>query len=133
MRETSNYEIELAKRVIKLDLPIQLGVFHPAIRQTEKCCSSISIFMDTYVARSDFEYIEMDTDSAYMALSASCLDDIIRPDHKDKFQRGLSDMCDDSHNSPENRWLPRTCCSKHAKFDKRTPGLFKKEFEGHEW
>ena len=25
-----------------------------------------------------------------------------------------------------------TCCEKHAKFDKRTPGLFKLEFKGKE-
>jgi len=27
-------------------------------------------------------------------------------------------------------WFPRTCCSKHAKYDKRTQGLFKIEYEG---
>ncbi|KAK3107900.1 hypothetical protein FSP39_024735 [Pinctada imbricata] len=27
-------------------------------------------------------------------------------------------------------WFPRKCCTKHAQRDKRTPGLFKVEFEG---
>ncbi len=125
------YEIELAKRVIKLDLPIQLGYFILQYAKL-KMLQFYFDFMDTYVARSDFEYIEMDTDSAYMAISAPCLDDIIKPDYREEFQRGLSGMCDDVYNSPEHRWLPRTCCANHAEFDKRTPGLFKKEFEGHE-
>ncbi len=122
------YEIELAKRVIKLDLPIQLGYFILQYAKL-KTLQFYFDFMDTYVARSDFEYIEMDTDSAYMAISAPCLDDIIKPDYREEFQRGLSGMCDDVYNSPEHRWLPRTCCANHAEFDKRTPGLFKKEFE----
>ncbi|KAJ8300697.1 hypothetical protein KUTeg_022216 [Tegillarca granosa] len=29
-------------------------------------------------------------------------------------------------------WFPRRCCAKHAKFDKRTPGLFKLEYRGDE-
>ena len=27
-------------------------------------------------------------------------------------------------------WFPRTCCSEHARFDKRTVGLFKLEWQG---
>ncbi len=74
----------------------------------------------------------MDTDSAYMSLSSASLDDIIKPELRAEFQRGLTGMCDDAFNGPEQRWFPRTCCTDHAKFDKRVPGLFKTEYEADE-
>lgn len=37
-------------------------------------------FMDVYVDRLDFEYCEMDTDSAYMAISGPCLESVIKPE-----------------------------------------------------
>ena len=40
-------------------------------------------FMDRYVDREDFEYIQMDTDSAYMAISAETLDVIIKKDMRE--------------------------------------------------
>ena len=35
--------------------------------------------MDKYVDSADFQYVEMDTDSAYLALSADNLEDVIKP------------------------------------------------------
>lgn len=32
----------------------------------------------------------------------------------------------------EHHWFPRTCCAKHAKYDKSTAGLFKLEYQGDE-
>ena len=123
----------MAKRKIKLDLPIQLGYFilqYAKLRMLEFYYD----FMDVYVNRSDFEYCEMDTDSAYMAISGSCLDEVIKPDMRNKYERGLKGFCtDDQIEADANfHWFPRTCCSKHAKFDKRTPGLFKLEYQGDE-
>jgi hypothetical protein len=37
-------------------------------------------FMDVFVDRSDFQYCSMDTDSAYMALSATSLEEVIKPE-----------------------------------------------------
>lgn len=54
------YELESAKARIKLDLPIQLGYFilqYAKLRMLEFYYD----FVDRYVDRSDFEYIEMDT------------------------------------------------------------------------
>jgi hypothetical protein len=36
-------------------------------------------FMDVFVDRRDFQYCAMDTDSAYMALSATSLEEVIKP------------------------------------------------------
>ena len=60
----------------------------------------------------------MDTDSAYLAISAESIDDIIKPEIQDEYE---SDKCD---------WFPRTDRAEHAKYDKRIPGLFKVEWEG---
>ena len=74
--------------------------------------------LDKYIDKSDFEFCEMDTDSAYLAISAESIDDIIKPEMQDEYE---SDKCD---------WFPRTDTAEHAKYDKRTPGLFKVEWAG---
>ena len=86
----------------------------------------------------------MDTDSAYMALSGP-LESIIKPElrvsffeeygewfpkpfcsnHKEDFIRCKTQ---EAHGGPA--WTPPTCCSRVEKFDRRTPGLFKVEFQG---
>ena len=45
---------------------------------------------------------------------------------KDAYQRALTGCCRDD---VDPQWLPRTCCTNHSKYDKRTPGLFKLEYE----
>ena len=132
-QEDQYYELEMAKRKIKLDLPIQLGYFilqYAKLRMLEFYFD----FMDVYVDRSDFEYCEMDTDSAYMAISGTCLEDVIKPEMRDKYRNGLTDFCidEDIEADAQQHWFPRTCCNKHSKYDKRTPGLFKLEYQGNE-
>ena len=127
------YEIEMAKKRITLNLPIQLGYF---ILQYAKLrmLAFYYDFMDVYVDRRDFEYCEMDTDSAYMAISGMNLEDIIKPDMKDKYVHGLKGFCTNTDIKADSvyHWFPRTCCQEHIKYDKRTPGLFKLEYEGEE-
>ena len=90
--------------------------------------------MDVYVDGSDFEYCKMDTYSAYIANTGSCLDEVIKPDMRNKYKRGLKGFCtDDQIDADANfHWFPCTCCPKHTKYDKRTPGLFKLEYQGDE-
>ena len=75
-------------------------------------------FLDVFVDRSDFQYCAMDTDSAYMALSATSLEEVIKPDMQQRFQM------------EKKNWFPRTTTPEHAAYDKRTPGLFKEEYRG---
>jgi len=67
--------------------------------------------IDKYIDRKDYQYIEMDCDSAYMALSGE-FEDIIKPDLRDDFELNKS------------KWFILNS------YDKRTPGLFKIEFTG---
>ena len=56
------------KRIIKQNMPIQVafGVLnHAKLRMLEFYYD----FIDKYIDRNDYQYIYMDTDSAYMALS----------------------------------------------------------------
>lgn len=46
-------------------------------------------FLDQYIDRSDFEFMEMDTDSAYFAISDHSLDDIIKSEFRDKYLQNV--------------------------------------------
>lgn len=90
--EDSVYEVEKAKSKIVLDLPIQLGYFilqYAKLRMLEFYYD----FMDRYCQRTDFMYCEMDTDSAYMAISGKSLDCIVKPHMEQQYIRGLYDFC----------------------------------------
>ena len=69
-------------------------------------------FVDKFCDRRDFELIQMDTDSFYMALSANDFDDIIKPDLKQLYK------------NEKPNWLVTD------EYSKRVPGLFKPEFKG---
>lgn len=76
----------------------------------------------------------MDTDSAYTAISGSCLEEVIKPDIQEQYRQGLKGFCTDTEveADAQHHWFPRTCCEKHSKYDKRTPCLFKLEYQGDE-
>ena len=106
------FEVEMSKKTIRLDQPMQIGCFvhqYAQFRMLEFYYDS----MDVLVDRSDFQYCAMDTDSAYMALSATSLEEVIKPDMQQ-----------------QKNWFQRTDTPDHATYDKRTPGLFKTEFNG---
>ena len=110
------YEVDLHKRVIDLDLPLQIGFFvyqYAKLRMLQFYYD----FMVKFVHPEDFEYCEMDTDSAYLAISGDSLDDVIKPDMRATFEL------------EKHLRFPRTD-TEHKQYDKRTPGLFKLEWEG---
>jgi hypothetical protein len=106
------FEVEMSKKTIRLDLPMQIGCFVYQYAQF-RMLEFYYDFMDVLVDRSDFQYCAMDTDSAYMALSATSLEEVIKPDMQQ-----------------QKNWFQRTDTPEHATYDKRTPGLFKTEFNG---
>ena len=122
-------EIELVKGRQKLNLPIQIGY---AILQYAKLkmLEWYYDFLLTYVDKSDFEYIEMDTDSAYFAISGPTLRDVIKPQKRQDFDDKLFHSCHMNKVQPNPFWFPRECCAKHKAFDRRQSGLFKLEKEG---
>ena len=111
--EDDFYEIAAYKKAIHLSLPITVGYF---VLQYAKLrmLSFYYDFLDHFIDRRHFQLIQMDTDSLYIALAAESIDELIKPSLTEEYNR------------VKFNWLPRP----DSIFDKRTPGLFKKEFEG---
>ena len=113
LEEISNgaFEVSQRKRRVTITRPYQCGI---AVYQLAKLrmLEFYYDFVDKFCDRRDFEVIQMDTDSLYMALSANDFDDIIKPD--------LKELCKDE----KPKWLVTD------EYSKRFPGLFKPEFKG---
>ena len=105
------YELESRKPRITIRRPFQVGI---AVYQLAKLqmLEFYYDFLDRYFDRRDFELIQMDTDSNYMAISAEKLEDIVKPELQTEFE------------AKKQEWLA------WDKWSSRTPGLFKLECEG---
>ena len=74
----------MSKKAIRLDLPMQIACFvyqYAKLRMLEFYYD----FMDVFVDRGDFQYCAMDTDSAYMALSAGSVEEVIKPKMQQRY------------------------------------------------
>ena len=135
------YEIEMNKSVVKYTLPLHIGFFvyqYAKLRMLQFYYD----FVARYVDRSLFQYCEMDTDSAYIALAGDSIDDLVAPEHREHYFRNRSQWlpaeCCDNHKDDyvHTRLAGRTwtatepCCIARKAYDKRTPGLFKIEWCG---
>ena len=103
--------MESRKPRITIRRPFQVGI---AVYQLAKLrvLEFYYDFLDKYIDRRDFELIQMDTDSNYMAISAESLEDIVRPELKAEFV------------------AQKKCWLAWDKWSGRTPGLFKLECVG---
>jgi hypothetical protein len=77
-------------------------------------------FIDKYIDRSDFESLEMDTDSNYFAFSEDNIEKLIRPHMRKEYDPSESD---ELHPTFQVDGIKFT----NAQYDKRRPGLFKVE------
>ena len=94
------YEIEMNKSVVKYTLPLHIGFFiyqYAKLRMLQFYYD----FVDRYVQRPLFQYCEMDTDSAYIALAGESIDGLVRIDRRAHYFRHRS------------HWLPAECCDEH--------------------
>lgn len=126
------FEIEHAKRQTVFNMPIQIGFF---ILQYAKLRMLDFYFncVDRFINRQDFQYCSMDTDSAYFSLSTDNFESLIQPS-KMSLYNIVKNSCNNHDYVPTlnnpHIYFPRSCCTDHTKHDKRTPGLFKLEYEG---
>ena len=113
LEEISNgaFEVRQRKRQVTITRPYQCGI---AVYQLAKLrmLEFYYDFLDKFCDRRDFELIQMDTDSFYMALSTNDFDDIIKPEMKELYKE------------EKKNWLVTD------EYSKRVPGLFKAEFQG---
>ncbi|MCU7845747.1 MAG: DNA polymerase [Candidatus Thiodiazotropha sp. (ex Monitilora ramsayi)] len=105
------YELESKKPRLTIKRPFQIGI---AVYQLAKLrmLEFYHDFLDKYIDRRDYELIQMDTDSNYMAISAERLEEVVRPELRHEFE------------AEKAQWLV------WDKWSARTPGLFKLEYEG---
>ena len=105
------FEVRQRKRKVTITRPYQCGI---AVYQLAKLrmLEFYYDFLDKFCDRRDFELIQMDTDSFYMALSANDFDEIIKPEMKELYKE------------EKKNWLVT------VEYSKRVPGLFKAEFQG---
>ena len=130
------YEIEMNKSVVKYTLPLHIGFFvyqYAKLRMLQFYYD----FVDRYVERPLFQYCEMDTDSAYIALAGESIDGLVRADRRAHYFRHRSQWlpveCCDEHEDDYvcariagRPWtVTESCCFARKAFDKRTPSLFK--------
>ena len=106
------FKLKMGKRSIVIDRPYQCGI---AVYQLAKLRMLEFVYdmMHVYFDPHDYEFIQTDTDSLYMALSGDSLDEIVKPEMREQWEESKWD------------WFPKT------KYEKRTPGLFKEEVRGH--
>lgn len=110
------FEITKSLTQIKQDIPIQVAcsIYDDAkLKMTQFYYDCIDKFID----RDDFQYIQMDTDSAYMAFSGD-FKDIIKPSMRDTFEK------------EKYNWFLRDDTKENLRYSKRTAGLFKPEWVG---
>lgn len=122
------YELEMAKKISIMDLPIQLGYFILQYGKM-KMLEFNYVFLDVYVDRSDYILPEMDTDSNYLCISGENMSDVVKPEMLQKYDHFLNGYCRENACAV---FLLRDCCDMHKKYDRRVPGLFKIDYEGAE-
>ena len=135
------YEITSNKVRLTYDLPLHIGFFvyqYAKLRMLQFYYD----FIDRYVERPLYQYCEMDTDSAYIALAGDSIDDLVSAEHREHYFKNRSEWlpaeCCDEHKEEyvntrlaERTWTAtEPCCIARKDFDKRTPGLFKVEWSG---
>ena len=105
------YEIQERKRKVEITRPYQCGM---AVYQLAKLhmVEFYYDFLDDYVDQRDFEYVYMNTDSAYFAISGESLRDVVKPELLEEYDKEAG------------KWLAT------EKYSEKTPGLFKLEFIG---
>jgi hypothetical protein len=110
------YEVSSRPRKVKQNIPIQVAfqvLDYAKLHMLQFNYDCI----DKYIDRSDYQFMYMDTDSCYMALSGE-FNNLIKPKLRDEFEK------------EKDKWFPRSDTQEHIQYDKRKPGLFKIEYEG---
>ena len=80
------YEFCFKRTSFKLNIPIHV-VFVAYQLAKLRMLQFYYNCLDLYFDRKDFQYIEMDTVSAYIAITAEKLEDIIKPELKEQFKQ----------------------------------------------
>ena len=75
-----------------------------SIRRSSSLLQFYYDYLDKYLDCSDFQMCEMDTDSAYTAISGESVESLVKPELRAEFDQ---DKCD---------WFPRTDTPEHKAY-----------------
>ena len=129
------------------DKPVQVPMFVYAYAKLQML-EFVYDFVFRFVPRDRVRVLYMDTDSLYCAYAGASLDDCVPPENKRAFYAAYRDFfpaptCDGHWPAyvaarlvpPVGAPPPGDCaeCAATRAYQKRTPGLFKVEFEGDEF
>ena len=78
------YEFKSLKKRITFDLPFQVGLFVYSFGKLQML-EFDSDCIKKYLPDNCFEFIEINTDSLYMALSGNSLQDLVKPELTEEF------------------------------------------------
>ena len=120
------YEVTSSKRQIVMDLPLQIGV---AVYNLAKLRMLQFYYdcIDKYVDRSDYQILQMDTDSNYFAFSENTLEEIIKPEMREEFKNDYNNWFPSESKEPHPTFKINNDDVSMKAYDKRKPGLFKVE------
>ena len=138
--DDTTYEVQLHKGTVTHDLPIQIGFWVYCLAKM-RMLEFYYDFLIKFFDQSKFELSQMDTDSLYFAIAGKELKEILKPDMRASFYRERHhwlpshhcDACTDEYVTTKvtgKDWHKKPCCDDRFNYDKRTPGLFKLEFQG---
>ena len=134
------YEVESYKYKHIYDLPIQLGVFTYQYAKLRMLQWQYD-FMQKFIPPQLYQISEMDTDSSYFAIARDTMEECVVPELRREFYNEYDQwfpaLACTKHkaNFVEARlagetWQAAECCQQVKAYNKRSPGLFKFEFEG---
>lgn len=117
----------MAKKIVKWGLPLQIGFF---VYQYAKL-RMLQFYYDCllkYVDKSDFELVEMDTDSLYYGLSGPSLESVIKPEVKrsfyEEYHNWFPSKGSDAHREQfiltktnGEEWIPCSDCKEREKVE----------------
>ena len=124
------YEVQSLKKSIKQDMPIQIGF---SIMQDAKLrmLEFYYDFLDKYIHRSNFQLIQMDTDSMYMSIAEKDFDDLVKQELKEEYYNIKHMFIPVSEACRCKKCVNNPNIKSETMYQKRTPGLFKIEKTGH--
>ena len=141
------WEVISAPKVVHIKNLIQISFFVYG-KAKVMMLDFVYNFIDTYFSRSDYQLGHTDTDSLYLAFSqteSGNFEDLVKPHlRRNYFENRGNFLPTEVCQNPDCRqayvecrvnhspWEQPPCCAEAALYDKRTPGLFKTEYEGSE-
>ena len=83
------YKIKSRKKDVKINRPFQVGIVVYQLAKL-RMLQFYYDFLDNYIDRRDYELIQMDTDSMYLALSYDTLEEAVKPELLKEFENNKS-------------------------------------------